>query len=72
MEQLVEQLHRDRPADTAPTVTGSNVTAAHGQSFAASSLFTARDADGDTITKYSFWDTGNGGGHSSSTGWRRV
>ncbi len=49
--------------DTAPTVTASNVTAAHGQSFAASSLFTARDADGDAITKYAFWDTGTGGGH---------
>ena len=49
--------------DTAPTVTASNVTAAHGQSFAASSLFTARDADGDTITKYAFWDAGSGGGH---------
>jgi Ca2+-binding RTX toxin-like protein len=49
--------------DTAPSVTGSNVTAAHGQSFAASSLFTATDADGDAITKYAFWDTGNGGGH---------
>jgi Calx-beta domain len=46
--------------DTPPTVTGSNVTARHGQSFAASSLFTARDADGDTITKYAFWDTGAG------------
>src|SRR6202040_758883 len=41
----------------------SNVTAAHGQSFAASSLFTARDADGDAITKYAFWDAGSGGGH---------
>jgi hypothetical protein len=50
-------------ADTAPTVTGSNVTAAHGQSFAASSLFTATDADGDTITKYAFWNSGSGGGH---------
>ena len=50
-------------ADTAPTVTVSNVTAAHGQSFAASSLFTAKDADGDAITKYAFWDTGSGGGH---------
>ena len=50
-------------ADTAPTVTVSNVTAAHGQSFAASSLFTAKDADGDAITKYAFWDAGSGGGH---------
>jgi hypothetical protein len=49
--------------DSPPTVTGSNVTATHGQSFAASSLFTARDADGDAITKYAFWDTGTGGGH---------
>ena len=36
--------------------------ATHGQSFAASSLFTVSDADGDTITTYAFWDTG-GGGH---------
>ena len=50
-------------ADTAPTVTASNVTASRGQSFAASSLFMARDADGDAITKYAFWDTGAGGGH---------
>jgi hypothetical protein len=49
--------------DAAPTVTGSNVTAAHGQSFAAASLFTATDADGDTITKYAFWNSGTGGGH---------
>ena len=40
-----------------------NVTAAHGQSFAASSLFSASDADGDTITKYAFWNSGTGGGH---------
>ena len=34
------------------------VTAAHGQSFAAASLFTATDADGDTISKYAFWNSG--------------
>jgi hypothetical protein len=51
------------PIDQAPVATGSNVTAAHGQSFAASSLFTATDADGDTITKYAFWNSGTGGGH---------
>jgi len=34
-----------------------------GQTFAASSLFMARDADGDTITKIALWDTGTGGGH---------
>jgi probable HAF family extracellular repeat protein len=51
------------PIDTPPTVSVSNVMATHGQSFAASSLFTASDADGDMITKYAFWDTGTGGGH---------
>ena len=51
------------PVDTPPTVSVSNMTATHGQSFAASGLFTAKDADGDTITKYAFWDTGSGGGH---------
>src|SRR5205085_2243852 len=51
------------PINTAPTVTTSNVTAAHGQSFAASSLFTARDADGDAISKFACWDAGSGGGH---------
>ena len=64
VERLVEQLHGDGAKSTPrPTVTGSNVTAARGQSFAASSLFTASDADGDAITKYAFWDTGAGGGH---------
>ncbi|MGY3589497.1 autotransporter passenger strand-loop-strand repeat protein [Bradyrhizobium sp. USDA 4341] len=49
--------------DHAPVVTASNVTANHGQASAlASSLFTATDADNDTITQYAFWDTG-GNGH---------
>jgi probable HAF family extracellular repeat protein len=51
------------PIDTPPMVSVSNVMATHGQSFAASSLFTASDADGDMITTYAFWDTGTGGGH---------
>jgi hypothetical protein len=51
------------PVDTSPTVSVSNVTATHGQSFAGSSLFTASDADGDPIAKYAFWDAGSGGGH---------
>ena len=50
-------------SDTPPTVIASSLSAAHGQSFAASSLFTAKDADGDAITKYAFWDAGSGGGH---------
>src|SRR5262249_26044498 len=49
--------------DTPATVTVVNLTATHGQSFAASSLFTTSDPDGDTISKYAFWDTGAGGGH---------
>jgi probable HAF family extracellular repeat protein len=51
------------PIDTPPTVSVSNVMAMHGQSFAASSLFTASDADGDMIPTYAFWDTGTGGAH---------
>jgi hypothetical protein len=50
--------------DTAPTTTpkSNNVIATNGQTFAASSLFTTSDADGDPITGYDFWDTGSGGG----------
>lgn len=51
------------PVDTPPVVTVSNLIATHGQSFAASLLFTASDPDGDFITQYGFWDTGAGGGH---------
>src|SRR5260370_35848818 len=47
---------------TAPVVTASNAAIATGQSVAASSLFTARDPDGDTITKYQFYDA-TGSGH---------
>ena len=52
-------------ADTPPVVTpaSANVTVRSGQSLAASSLFTASDPDGDAITQYDFWDTGDGGGH---------
>src|SRR5258708_13505789 len=46
---------------TAPVVVASNITATHNQSFAASSLFTASDPDGDTLTTYALYDaTGNG------------
>ena len=49
--------------DSAPTVSAVNVTATHGEtSTLATSLFTASDSDGDTITQYGFWDTG-GNGH---------
>jgi hypothetical protein len=51
--------------DTPPVVTptNSNIAASAGQIFAAASLFTASDPDGDAITQYDFWDTGGGGGH---------
>jgi VCBS repeat-containing protein len=49
------------PVDRAPVVMAPDVTATHNQSFAASSLFTASDPDGDTISMYHFYDaTGNG------------
>ena len=49
------------PVDQAPVVTASNKTVTHNQSIAASSLFTAADPDGDTITTYALKDvTGNG------------
>src|SRR5437660_829733 len=38
------------------TITNPNITATPGQIFAASSLFTASDPDGDAITQYDFWD----------------
>ncbi len=47
--------------DHAPVVSASNLAAAHNQSLAASSLFSVTDADGDSMTKYDFYDaTGNG------------
>ncbi|MGN1285088.1 MAG: hypothetical protein ACI4XG_00615, partial [Bradyrhizobium sp.] len=48
--------------DHAPVVTASSATGIHDHSVAASSLFTAADADSDAITQYAFWDTG-GNGH---------
>ena len=49
------------PVDQAPVVTALNKTVTHNQSIAASSLFTAADPEGDTITTYALKDvTGNG------------
>ena len=42
--------------------TNTNVSAAHNQSFAASSLFIASDPFNDAITQYDFWNMGTGGG----------
>ncbi len=53
----------------APTVTSSNVKVAAGSSVAVTSIFTAQDLDGNsTITKYAFWDAGNGGGFFTVNG----
>src|SRR5205807_1115284 len=53
------------PIDTGPVVapTSANVSATHGQSFTASSLFTYADPFGDAATQYDVWDRGSGGGH---------
>jgi hypothetical protein len=40
----------------------------HTQSVAASTLFTATDADNDAIAQYDFWDNGMGGSHWSING----
>ena len=49
--------------DTPPVVTVQNLTAAHGQVFAAGSLAKVSDPDGDPITQYAFWNSGTGGAH---------
>ena len=51
--------------DAAPVSTWytNALVASTNQTFAASNLFTASDADTDGITQYDFWDTGAGGGH---------
>ena len=58
------------PVDTGPVAVPvrTDVSAAAGQSFAASSLFTASDPFGDAIAQYDFWDTGAGGGHFALNG----
>jgi hypothetical protein len=49
--------------DTAPAVSVVNVTATHGQSFAAANLFAAHDAENNPLTQFGFWNSGTGGGH---------
>jgi len=50
---------------TRPVATprSANFALAYNRPAAASSLFSASDADGDAITQYEFWDSGAGGGH---------
>jgi hypothetical protein len=53
--------------DQAPVSQASSFTTVTGQTLAATSLVSATDADGDTITKYGFWDT-EGNGHWTVSG----
>ena len=56
-------------ANRAPTVTGSNVSVGAKGAISVSSIFVGHDADGDaSITKYAFWDGGNGGGYFTVNG----
>ena len=71
-----KEFHVNIPANQAPTVTAADVSASKGQVIAASSLFTANDANGDSLM-YFFYDNsanaasghftikrrGAGGGH---------
>ena len=50
-----KEFHVSVPANQAPTVTASNQTVTNGQVLNASSLFTANDADGDSLM-YFFYD----------------
>jgi hypothetical protein len=51
------------PIDAAPVVTVSNLTATHGQVFAAGSLAKISDRENDLPTELAFWNNGTGGGH---------
>jgi hypothetical protein len=45
------------PANNAPVMTSPDVSRAHFQTLAMSSLFSVSDPDGDTITEYQLWDS---------------
>ncbi len=61
-------LSSNHATNTAPVASAANATMLLGESAAASSLFTASDADGDPVVKYEFWDDVNGGGHFAKGG----
>ena len=56
------------PIDSGPVETVSNLTATHGESFAAASLFSYSDPVGSAATEYDFWDTGGGGDYFALNG----
>jgi hypothetical protein len=63
-EGPVKDFYVSAPIDTPPVVTASNFQMAKGQtSVADSTLFTASDPDGDTITQYAVFDATAGSGH---------
>jgi hypothetical protein len=68
MERWSQSFTVTAPIDTGPVETISNLTATHGESFAASSLFSYSDPVGSAATEYSFWDTGTGGGYFALNG----
>ena len=52
-----KEFHVNAPLNHAAVVTAPDFTAStQNQNVAVTSLFSANDADGDTITKYQFWD----------------
>jgi len=51
------EFHVIAPADHTPVAAASDLTAMHSQNLAVTRLFSASDPDGDTITKYQFWDS---------------
>jgi autotransporter passenger strand-loop-strand repeat protein len=55
------------PGDNPPVVAVSNGALATGRSAAASSLFSAKDPDGDSISTYALWDS-TGSGHFTVNG----
>jgi len=50
------------PINTGPVISVSNKTAAHGQSYAVSSLFTYSDPFGIAATQYDVWNSGTAAG----------
>ncbi|MBC9976676.1 hypothetical protein, partial [Bradyrhizobium campsiandrae] len=54
--------------DAGPTITVTDLSAAHGQTFAASSLFSFSDAYGLVGAQYDFWYDGKGGGYFTLNG----
>jgi Ca2+-binding RTX toxin-like protein len=56
------------PANHVPLVAGINQQANANTALAVTSLFTATDGDGDTITRYQFWDERAAGGRFEVSG----